>query len=725
MAACCAQTSFGQQPFLDVTPDKAYFNTVNLMAAAGITSGCLANYFCRGGATTREQMAVFIIRALFGSDNFTYPQTPYFPDDVNAGYWAFKWIQKLKELGITNGCRQNAFCPGDATSYAAAAVLTVRASQLQPCSTTPYTYCAGSFDDNFADYSQEAYFPDDSPTNPDPLNHFKWVQKVRDQGTIATACGERAFCPSGTLTRGEASYYITRGLLRNYQAIRKVSQNSGGYSEWEPIIVRGSTTWVAGWQEVNNTSGSISCYVSAWNPSLKTWGSRFQIGANCTDLYLTWDPVNGGGRFVFAWLDTGFRNVYVGFSNNDSGTSWTQPSTAALPFSLSTYSWDFPSVAVDGNGVLVVSATNGYRNDLSIYAARSVDGGNTFGLPQRVFNYSNNPNDIYKNLFGRVVGVSDRFHVFALTTDAPQFTPQTLRRLESMDGTSWTDTGFLPTADSLLSPPNNSVTETACTPGTSSNCQYVFFAPVLDAKGDPASARWSVVAPRNYGGRTNSWIWTQSRSYGAVNQGPYDEFLSTTAISSDGSYWASYLTTTPNNSSALSNVISQTIHLTPSTATGATTSTGTAPARWRNMASGRCGTACYAAGDYAVMAADATEIAVPLIGQSPYQRNDLVQLFVQDTSGTYYAPYAVTGSLIADLQNAPLQSEVETQPSAPISSVYDPPATIPVKPIPTNTFRPNFVTYPAGFDFSSLAMPIPPAAYGVPPKPPAVSSGGR
>ena len=38
-----------------------------------------------------------------GSDNFTYTATPYFTD-VTPTTFAFKWIQKLRILGITAGC---------------------------------------------------------------------------------------------------------------------------------------------------------------------------------------------------------------------------------------------------------------------------------------------------------------------------------------------------------------------------------------------------------------------------------------------------------------------------------------------------------------------------------------------------------------------------------------------------------------------------------------------
>src|ERR1051326_7521086 len=102
------------------------------MYELGITIGCypLGNY-CPNDATLRSSMAVFIIQALLGTDNFPYPTTPYFPTDVPATHPNFKFIQKMAELGITHGCGATSYCPDDGTSYLSAAVFTIRASQLK------------------------------------------------------------------------------------------------------------------------------------------------------------------------------------------------------------------------------------------------------------------------------------------------------------------------------------------------------------------------------------------------------------------------------------------------------------------------------------------------------------------------------------------------------------------------------------------------------------------
>jgi hypothetical protein len=713
-----------QQYFADVPPTMPYFNTVNRMYQLGITGGCSPGYYCPNDATLRWQMAIFVIRALFGGDNFSYPLTPYFPDDVPATHSAFKWIQKMAELGITRGCSLTAYCPDQATSYEAAAIFAIRASQLKPGN----PIYPGYVTDNFGDYSQEAYVPLDMPSS---ATSFKFVQKIRDQGTIATACGERNFCPSGTLTRAEASYYVIRGIIGDYPAMRKISQNAGSGDVWEPVIARGSTTWVAGWTEVpHDISQPLVTYLSAWDPAQQKWGNPHALppfGVSTFDLHITWDPYTNGGRFVYVLVDA-FRNVQIGFSTDASGTNWTSPPNPALAgFPVS---WDFSSVAVDSTGRILVAASNSNTSDLSIYGAISTDGGRTFSQPVRIVG----PTASTNYLFSRVAAISDRFEVFSLLTQAPQTTPFSLRRFESTGGLTWNDMGYL--SPNLGSPPNNS-TQQACTPGSpTDNCELVFFAPTLDAKGDPGRGRWTVVAPTAYGTKTNATIWTSDRGSGPVNQQPYDEFLSTGTVSSDGSYWVSYLTFTlcydassgGDGSKSASNVYSQTIHFPPGGYTGATTSSGIAPVRWRNTGTPnssavRCGSLgvpvpCYAAGDYAIMAADGNIMSAPLIQQSPFQRNDLHTIFLQDFSGAFYSPYSLPRP--AYLQTSQRNELFGSVPAPPIADVaatsgYDPPALVAVKPAPTNQFRPNFVPLPAGGDFGGLSAPIPASAYGVPP----------
>lgn len=99
------------QRFEDVPASRAEFDYIALIAARGVTIGCTATKYCPDDPVTREQMAAFIVRAKEGREDFVYTETPYF-EDVPTGHAMFKYVQKLADLGITKGCTANRFCPG-------------------------------------------------------------------------------------------------------------------------------------------------------------------------------------------------------------------------------------------------------------------------------------------------------------------------------------------------------------------------------------------------------------------------------------------------------------------------------------------------------------------------------------------------------------------------------------------------------------------------------------
>ena len=73
-------------------------------------------------------MAIFIIRARLGSTaTFTYNPTPYFTDEPATDTTYYKYIQKLKEVGVTAGCTVTTYCPNDLVTRAQMAIFLVRA----------------------------------------------------------------------------------------------------------------------------------------------------------------------------------------------------------------------------------------------------------------------------------------------------------------------------------------------------------------------------------------------------------------------------------------------------------------------------------------------------------------------------------------------------------------------------------------------------------------------
>jgi S-layer homology domain len=84
---------------------SVYEPNINLVAQAGIASGCGGTNFCPNGLVTREQMASFLARALHLSgpapDAFTDDNTSIHETNINL----------VAREGITTGCGGTLYCP--------------------------------------------------------------------------------------------------------------------------------------------------------------------------------------------------------------------------------------------------------------------------------------------------------------------------------------------------------------------------------------------------------------------------------------------------------------------------------------------------------------------------------------------------------------------------------------------------------------------------------------
>ena len=103
---------------------------IKQLAAEGITSGCGADKFCPELPVTRDQMAIFLLRAKHGSTYAPPPATGTMFVDVPPSFWAVKWIEQLAIEGITSGCSVGYYCPATPVTRAEMAVFLVRVFNL-------------------------------------------------------------------------------------------------------------------------------------------------------------------------------------------------------------------------------------------------------------------------------------------------------------------------------------------------------------------------------------------------------------------------------------------------------------------------------------------------------------------------------------------------------------------------------------------------------------------
>jgi hypothetical protein len=160
------------------------------MWEAGVTHGCSTTpfQFCADGALTREQLAVFLLRAKEGP-GYQPPActTPSFADVPCSSPFA-RWIEELAARGVVSSCDGGTrYCPSDPVTREQMALLVLRAVDpgLNPpaCVTPPY-----------------ADVPCSSPFS-------KWIAELAQRG-IVSGCGGGNYCPGDPVTREQMAQFI-------------------------------------------------------------------------------------------------------------------------------------------------------------------------------------------------------------------------------------------------------------------------------------------------------------------------------------------------------------------------------------------------------------------------------------------------------------------------------------------------------------------------------------
>jgi hypothetical protein len=127
-----------QQTFQDVPPSALGYPFIEDFAARGITAGCAAGpprLYCPTANVTREQVAIFMLRALGVFTPPAGPATPTFQDVPNSGAtdYSHEFIEEFARRGISSGCAAGPprlYCPTAPVTRAAMAVFLVRAFNL-------------------------------------------------------------------------------------------------------------------------------------------------------------------------------------------------------------------------------------------------------------------------------------------------------------------------------------------------------------------------------------------------------------------------------------------------------------------------------------------------------------------------------------------------------------------------------------------------------------------
>jgi len=179
--------------FLDVPPSHPFYDFITTIARHGITSGCGGGNFCPDSSTSRDQMAIFLLRGKHGGSYLPPPATGSIFNDVPATAFAADWIERLYAEGITSGCSVSPplYCPGQVVTRAQMAVFLLRAKHGSGYSPPPAT----------------GIFADVSLTDP----FAPWIEQLFREG-ITAGCGGGNFCPNDPNTRGQMAVFLVRAF---------------------------------------------------------------------------------------------------------------------------------------------------------------------------------------------------------------------------------------------------------------------------------------------------------------------------------------------------------------------------------------------------------------------------------------------------------------------------------------------------------------------------------
>ncbi len=165
---------------------------IEAIAALGITLGCnppTNNFYCPAANVTRAEMAAFLVRAL-GEDVTQASYNGYFLD-VPSNQWFAPFVERLFELGITNGNANGTYDPLRTVSRAEMAAFLIRAFD-----TGVVVPDAGTF----TDILEGVWYQADA-------------ERLLDLGvSLGCSASPLQYCPANPVRRDEMASFIDRSL---------------------------------------------------------------------------------------------------------------------------------------------------------------------------------------------------------------------------------------------------------------------------------------------------------------------------------------------------------------------------------------------------------------------------------------------------------------------------------------------------------------------------------
>jgi hypothetical protein len=178
--------------FADVPPTYWVWNFIENLWTHGVPTTCGASplLFCPDAPMTRGDMAIFLLRSKEGGSYVPPPCVTAAFADVPCSDPLAPWINELVRRGVTAGCGNGNYCPGNPVTrdqMAVFLVLTAQGASANPDRTCP-----------------PAPFTDVPCTTP----FYPWIKELVGLGVTA-GCGGGNYCPGSTVTRAQMSVFLS------------------------------------------------------------------------------------------------------------------------------------------------------------------------------------------------------------------------------------------------------------------------------------------------------------------------------------------------------------------------------------------------------------------------------------------------------------------------------------------------------------------------------------
>ena len=181
--------------FGDVMPSHWAFRQVAACQVEGLVGGYPDGGYRPWQTVERDQMAVYISRALAGGDK-NVPNGPLSPSfgDVSTDHWAYKYIEYAKANGVVGGYPDGSYRPSGQLDRGQMAVFIARG-------------LAGG-DAEVPEAGFGPYFRD----VPSRLWARRYIQYIAKQG-VSTGYPDRTYRPDAVCTRDQMAVFVARAFL--------------------------------------------------------------------------------------------------------------------------------------------------------------------------------------------------------------------------------------------------------------------------------------------------------------------------------------------------------------------------------------------------------------------------------------------------------------------------------------------------------------------------------